>query len=59
MSHKAGHIIVQSLLEVPTLTQEQKSHLEEIQARDEYSVADRIYICALTYQVADDPVPES
>ena len=56
MSHKAGHIIVQSLITVPTLTQEQKNHLSDIELRDEYTVADRIYICALTYQVADDPV---
>lgn len=55
MSHKAGHIIIESLVTVPTLTQEQKDKLTEIAARDEYTVADRIYLCALTYQVADDP----
>lgn len=59
MSHKAGHIIVQSLKQVPTLTDEQRQHLDDIEVRDAYTVADRIYICALTYQVADDPVPES
>lgn len=56
MSHKAGHIIVQSLLTVPTITPEQRTHLQDVEARDEYTVADRIYICALTYAVADDPV---
>ena len=55
MSHKSGHIIIQALLNVPTLTPEQCTHLQEIQTRDEYTVSDRIYICALTYQVADDP----
>jgi hypothetical protein len=55
MSHKAGHIIIESLVTVPTLTQEQKDKLNEIATRDEYTVSDRIYICALTYQVADDP----
>lgn len=56
MSHKAGHIIVKALLTVPSLTPEQKAHLEDIEIRDTYTVADRIYICALTYQFADDPV---
>jgi hypothetical protein len=56
MSHKAGHIIIESLLTVPTITTEQSTHLQEIATRDEYTVSDRIYICALTYQVADDPV---
>jgi len=58
MSHKAGHIIIQSLLTVPTVTQEQRTHLEEVQARDEYNVSDKIYLCALTYQVADDPAED-
>lgn len=55
MSHKSGHIIIQALLTVPSLSAEQKAHLEDIELRDVYNVADRIYICALTYQVADDP----
>lgn len=59
MSHKAGHIIVRALLTVPTLTTEQRAHLEDIEIRDAYTVADRIYICALTYQFADDIVEDS
>lgn len=58
MSHKSGHIIIQALLTVPAVTPEQRAHLEDIQIRDAYNVADRIYICALTYQFADDVVDE-
>lgn len=58
MSHKAGHVIVKALLTVPTLTQDQQTHLQEIETRDQYNVSDRIYICALTYQVADDLVED-
>lgn len=58
MSHKAGHIIIQSLKAVPTLTTDQVAHLNEIEARDQYTMADRMYLCVLTYQVADDLVED-
>lgn len=58
MSHKAGHIIVQSLLTVSTITQDQRAHLQEIEGRDQYTIADRMFLCVLTYQVADDLVED-
>jgi hypothetical protein len=56
MSHKAGHIIVQKLLEIPTLTPEQRSMLEEIQQRDQYTLQDRLAIGMIVFQVADDEI---
>jgi hypothetical protein len=54
MSHKSGHIIIQSLKTTPDITPEQISKLEEIEQRDEYTVADRMYLAVLTFQLADD-----
>lgn len=59
MSHKAGHIIVQSLKTVPTLKPEQRAQLDEIEARDQYTMGDRVALSILTFQLADDPMPES
>jgi hypothetical protein len=56
MSHKAGHIIVLKLLEVPTLTPEQRSTLEEIDQRDAYTLQDRLAIGMIVFQVADDDI---
>ena len=56
MSHKAGHIIIPKLLEIQTLTLEQRATLEEIQARDQYTFQDRLAIGMITFQVADDDV---
>ncbi len=56
MSHKAGHIIVPKLLEIPTLTPEQRSTLEEIQQRDQYTLQDRLAIGMIVFQVADDEI---
>lgn len=58
MSHKAGHIIVQKLLEIPTLTPAQRATLEEIQNRDQYTLQDRLAVGMITFQVADDLMPE-
>lgn len=58
MSHKAGHIIVQALITVPTLSPEQRTHLLEIESRDQYTIADRMFLCVLTYQVADDLIED-
>ncbi len=56
MSHKAGHIIVPKLLEIPTLTQEQRETLEVIQQRDQYTLQVRLAIGMITFQVADDVI---
>ncbi len=56
MSHKAGHIIVPKLLEISTLTPEQRSTLEEIQQRDQYTLQDRLAIGMIVFQVADDEI---
>lgn len=55
MSHKAGHIIIQSLVTLPTVTTEQRAKLEEIEARDAYNMQDRLYIGWVAATVADDP----
>lgn len=59
MSHKAGHIIIQSLRTVPTLTQSQRATLDEIEARDQYTLQDRMAIAFISFQLADDALPES
>lgn len=56
MSHKAGHIIIQSLLTVPTLPPTQRTQLEEIEARDQYTMTDRMLISLVAFQVSDDEV---
>lgn len=56
MSHKAGHIIIQSLVTLPTVTHEQRCQLEDIEARNEYTMADRLYIGYIAATVADDDV---
>lgn len=58
MSHKAGHIIIPKLLEIPTLTPEQRATLEDIEARDEYTLQDRLAIGMITFQVADDVIED-
>jgi hypothetical protein len=56
MSHKAGHIIVQALKSVPSLTQEQRAQLDNIESRDQYTLQDKMYLSILTFQVADDQI---
>ena len=58
MSHKAGHIIVQKLLEIPTLTSAQSATLEEIEQRDQYTLQDRLAIGMIVFQVADDDIED-
>jgi len=54
MSHKAGHIIVQALKTVPTLTPEQHATLDDIENRNQYTLMDRMAISVIAFQVADD-----
>jgi hypothetical protein len=56
MSHRAGHIIILALKQVPTLTPEQTSKLQEIEQRDQYTLQDRLAIGMITFQVADDVI---
>jgi hypothetical protein len=56
VSHKAGHIIVQKLVEIPTLTTDQRATLEEIDQRDQYTLQDRLAIGMIVFQVADDDI---
>lgn len=58
MSHKSGHIIIHSLLELPTLTVEQRSGLMVLAARLEekgkLSSGDRMALAWLVYTLAKD-----
>lgn len=56
MSHKAGHIIIQSLLTVPTLQAPQRAQLEDIEERDQYTMSDRMLISLVAFQLADDEI---
>lgn len=57
MSHKSGHIIIQKLKELP-ITEDQRSSLSEIEARDQYTITDRLYLGYVTYVVAPEPAEE-
>lgn len=52
MSHKSGHIIIQSLRVTPGLTSGQQAMLDEIEARDAYTMSDRLYLAWLTFTLA-------
>lgn len=58
MSHKAGHIIVQKLLEIPTLKPAQRAQLQDIEARDQYTWQDRMVVSLVSFQLCDDELPE-
>lgn len=55
MSHKSGHIIIESLMEVPELTIEQRSGLivlaNRLEQRGELSTADRMALAWLVYKL--------
>lgn len=53
MSHRSGHIIINSLLSTSSLTSEQRSRLQDIEQRDEYTWSDRLYLAWLTFTVTD------
>lgn len=55
MSHKSGHIIIEAVKPLPAVTTEQRGKLEEIATRDEYTVADRLYLAMVVATIADDP----
>lgn len=55
MSHKSGHIIIEAIKPLAWVSQEQLKHLEEIEARDEYTAADRLYLAFVVGMIADDP----
>jgi hypothetical protein len=40
---------------LPSINDEQRSKLSEIQQRDEYNVQDRLYLGMLVASIADDP----
>lgn len=56
MSHKAGEIIIESLLEVPNLTSEQRVSLMALAARyeekGELSSGERMALAWLVYKLA-------
>jgi hypothetical protein len=54
MSHKSGHIIIQSLRLTPGLNVDQSTRLNEIETRDEYTMMDRLYMAWLTYSVSGE-----
>jgi hypothetical protein len=55
VSHKSGHIIIQAIKPLPSVTPEQRRTLEEIEARDEYTFQDRLYLGYIASKVA--PLP--
>lgn len=54
MSHRSGHIILLALKSSPDITPEQCSRLDEIEQHDEFTVADRMYMSLLVFQLSDD-----
>lgn len=55
MSHKSGHVIINVIKPLPAVTPEQRKALEEIEARDEYTLQDRLYLGYIASKVA--PLP--
>ena len=55
MSHKSGHVIIQAIKPLPAVTPEQRSVLEDIEARNEYNLQDRLYLGYIASKVA--PLP--
>lgn len=55
MSHKSGHIIIQAIMPLPSVTTEQRKVLEEIERRDQYTLQDRLYLGYVTSKIA--PIP--
>lgn len=58
MSHKAGHIIIQSLMDIPTLSAEERMGLMVLSTRLEekgsLSTAERMSLAWLVYKLAKD-----
>lgn len=56
MSHKAGHIIINSLLELPQLTAEERMGLmvlsSRLEEKGELSTAERMSLAWLVYKLA-------
>jgi hypothetical protein len=52
MTHKSSHVIVSNLLGTPGVTSQQKARLLEIQERDQYTWADRMYLGWLTFTLS-------
>lgn len=55
MSHKSGHVIIQAIKPLPSVTPEQRCALDEIEKRDEYTLQDRLYLGYIASKVA--PLP--
>jgi hypothetical protein len=55
MSHRSGHVIIQAIKPLPAVTPEQRRVLEEIEARNEYNLQDRLYLGYIASKVA--PLP--
>lgn len=55
MSHKSGHVIIQAIKPLPAVTEEQRTTLEDIEARDEYTLQDRLFLGYIVSTVA--PLP--
>lgn len=62
MSHKSGHIIINSILPVggsPIVplagNTEAIERLNDIRSRDQYTIADRLYLGYIVGVIADDP----
>lgn len=55
MSHKSGHIIIEAIKPLTAVSQEQRERLDEIERRDEYTTADRLYLAFVVGMIADDP----
>lgn len=57
MSHKAGHIIIESLMELPQLTAEERIGLmalaQRLEQKEELSSTERMSLAWLVYRVAN------
>lgn len=55
MSHKSGHIIIEAIKPLASVSKDELDRLEDIERRDEYTAIDRLYLAYVVGMIADDP----
>lgn len=58
MSHKSGHIIINAIKPLPSYTalpQEVRNQLDDIEARDEYNLMDKLVLGYAVSKIAAEP----
>ncbi len=57
MSHKSGHVIIEAIRPLPAVQSKPEvlKRLDEIEARDQYTLGDKLYLGVLVSNIADEP----